>query len=74
MEDKKYLYKRNNIWWVKVAVPKSQRDKFGYDLRQTTGKSDLNEARSVRNHIVESLKSKFSETEKYVKYLVVNMP
>ena len=32
MEDKKYLYKRNNIWWVKVAVPKSQRDKFGYDL------------------------------------------
>ena len=66
MEDKKYLYKRNNIWWVKVAVPKSQRDKFGYDLRQTTGKSDLDEARSVRDHIVESLKSKLSESENYI--------
>ena len=63
MEDKKYLYKRNNIWWVKVAVPKSQRDKFGYDLRQTTGKSDLDEARSVRDHIVESLKSKLLNTK-----------
>ena len=39
--DKKYLFKRNNIWWVKVAVTKRYREELGYDLRQTTGEKDL---------------------------------
>ena len=42
--DKKYLFKRNNIWWVKVAVPKRYREDLGYDLRQTTGEKDLEKA------------------------------
>ena len=59
MEDKKYLFKRNNTWWVKVAVPKSLRNEFGFDLRQTTGESNLEDALKYRDKIVESLKSKF---------------
>ena len=47
--DKKYLFKRNSIWWVKVAVPKKFRSEFGYDLRQTTGEKDLDKALLVRD-------------------------
>ncbi|MEC7465512.1 MAG: FAD-dependent oxidoreductase [Pseudomonadota bacterium] len=57
--DKKYLFKRNSIWWVKVAVPKKFRSEFGYDLRQTTGEKDLDKALLVRDSIVSNLKSKF---------------
>ena len=32
--DTKYLFKRNNTWWVKVAVPRSLRKSLGYDLRR----------------------------------------
>ena len=49
--DKKYLFKRNNIWWVKVAVPKRYREELGYDLRQTTGEKDLEKALLVRDII-----------------------
>ena len=41
MSDKKYLFKRNNVWWVKLAVPLSLRSELGYDLRKTTGEKDL---------------------------------
>ena len=44
MSKNKYLYKRHNTWWVKLSVPKTLRDKLGYDLRQTTGTSNLDEA------------------------------
>lgn len=66
MEDKKYLFKRNNIWWVKVAVPKSLKDELGFDLRQTTGESDLQEALKVRDKIVQALKSKFDKNNKEI--------
>ena len=57
--DKKYLFKRNSIWWVKVAVPSKFREQFGFDLRQSTGEKDLNKALIVRDGIVSDLKSKF---------------
>ena len=57
--DKKYLFKRTSIWWVKGAVPKKFRSEFGYDLRQTTGEKDLDKALLVRDSIVSNLKSKF---------------
>ena len=44
MSDKKYLFKRNNVWWVKLAVPLSLRSELGYDLRRTTGEKDLDKA------------------------------
>ena len=57
--DKKYLFKRNSIWWVKVAVPSKFREQFGFDLRQSTGERDLDKALLVRDGIVSDLKSKF---------------
>ena len=42
--DTKYLYKRNNVWWVKLAVPSALRSKLGYDLRKSTGQTDVEKA------------------------------
>ena len=44
--DTRYLFKRYNTWWVKVAVPKNLRDELGYDLR-----------RSLKTHELEKLKN-----------------
>ena len=56
MSKNKYLYKRHNTWWVKLSVPKTLREKLGYDLRQTTGTSDLDEAISKRDQIVQEFR------------------
>ena len=58
--DKKYLFKRNNVWWVKLAVPVYLRDKFGFDLRKSTGEKDLEKALLVRDSIISEFKAKFS--------------
>ena len=58
--DKKYLFKRNNVWWVKLAVPVYLRDKLGFDLRKSTGEKDLEKALLQRESIVSEFKSKFS--------------
>ena len=57
--DKKYLFKRNNVWWVKLAVPFHLRDKLGFDLRKSTGEKDLEKALLIRDGIISELKSKF---------------
>ena len=59
--DKKYLFKRNNVWWVKLAVPVYLREKLGFDLRKSTGEKDLEKALLVRDSIVSEFKSKFSK-------------
>ena len=59
MSDKKYLYKRNNVWWVKLAVPLSLRSELGYDLRRTTGEKDLDKAIPIRDKIIEEFKTEF---------------
>ena len=59
--DKKYLFKRNNVWWVKLAVPLHLRDKLGFDLRKSTGEKTLDKALLKRDIILNDLKSKFSE-------------
>ena len=56
MSKNKYLYKRHNTWWVKLSVPKTLRDKLGYDLRQTTGTSNLDEAIIKRDQIVQEFR------------------
>ena len=58
--DKKYLFKRNNVWWVKLAVPVYLRDKLGFDLRKSTGEKDLEKALLVRDSILSEFKAKFS--------------
>ena len=57
--DTKYLYKRNNVWWVKLAVPSALRSELGYDLRKSTGQTDVEKAISARENIIAELKKKF---------------
>tara|TARA_B100000614_G_scaffold262758_1_gene298288 strand:+ start:120 stop:1544 length:1425 start_codon:yes stop_codon:yes gene_type:complete len=59
--DKKYLFKRNNVWWVKLAVPVYLRDKLGFDLRKSTGEKDLDKAIHMRDSIISELKLKFQD-------------
>ena len=30
-DDTKYLFKRDKVWWVKLAVPRPLRGDLGYD-------------------------------------------
>lgn len=54
--DKRYLFKRHNTWWVKVAVPKEVRNKLGYDLRQSLKTHDILKAQEERWEIVKSFR------------------
>ena len=65
--DKKYLFKRNNVWWVKLAVPLHLREELGFDLRKSTGEKDLEKALLARDVIISELKSKFSPNSKEVR-------
>ena len=61
--DTRYLFKRYNTWWVKVAVPRTLRNQLGYDLRQSLKTHNLEEAQDLRWEIIESLKHKIEETK-----------
>ncbi len=52
MSDTRYLFKRDQTWWVKVAVPRTLRDVLGYDLRRSLQTSDLEAARVARDAVV----------------------
>ena len=45
--DTRYLFKRYNTWWVKVAVPKNLRDELGYDLRRSLKTHELEKAKAA---------------------------
>jgi 2-oxoglutarate ferredoxin oxidoreductase subunit alpha len=53
----KYLFKRNETWWVKVAVPRSLRKTLGYDLRRSLHTHDLEEAREARWAVADELRA-----------------
>ena len=59
--DNKYLFKRNNTWWVKVAVPRSLRKSLGYDLRRSLHTQDIEAAREARWQAVEEFRSKIDK-------------
>jgi 2-oxoglutarate ferredoxin oxidoreductase subunit alpha len=59
--DTKYLFKRNNTWWVKVSVPRSLRKSLGYDLRRSLHTHDIEAAREARWAAVEELRGKIDE-------------
>jgi 2-oxoglutarate ferredoxin oxidoreductase subunit alpha len=59
--DTKYLFKRNNTWWVKVSVPRSLRKTLGYDLRCSLHTHDIEAAREARWAAVEEFRSKIKE-------------
>ena len=56
--DTRYLFKRYNTWWVKLAVPRTLREELGYDLRESLKTHDLEKAKELRWEVVESLKKK----------------
>ena len=55
--DTKYLFKRHNTYWVKVAVPKDLRKELGFDLRASLHTHELSEAQKLRDAVVEGFKS-----------------
>lgn len=58
--DTRYLFKRGDIWWVKISVPPTLRDEFGYDLRRSLHTRDLTEARIARELIVPELRDEIA--------------
>jgi len=56
--DTRYLFKRYNTWWVKLAVPRTLRDQLGYDLRESLKTHDLEKAKELRWEVVDNLKNK----------------
>ena len=61
--DTRYLFKRYNTWWVKVAVPKTLREELGYDLRRSLKTHDLDKAQELRWQVVENLKAKIAQAK-----------
>lgn len=59
--DTKYLFKRDQTWWVKVAVPRTLRDMLGYDLRRSLRTTGLETARQLRDPVVDELRNKIKE-------------
>ena len=61
--DTRYLFKRYNTWWVKLAVPKNLRGDLGYDLRRSLKTHDLKTAQDLRWEVVEQLRSKIEQAK-----------
>lgn len=61
MTDTKYLFQRQQIWWVKVAVPRILREVLGYDLRRSLHTHDIDEARAARDQIVGELRQQIAD-------------
>jgi 2-oxoglutarate ferredoxin oxidoreductase subunit alpha len=62
--DTKYLFKRNETWWVKVAVPRTLRKMLGYDLRKSLHTHDLEQAREARWPVAEELRATIEKARK----------
>ena len=67
MEDAKYLFKRDQTWWVKVAVPRTLRGALGYDLRRSLHTQDLEEAKAVRDTAVPELRQKIDDAREQLR-------
>ncbi|MAE97009.1 MAG: ferredoxin-NADP reductase [Deltaproteobacteria bacterium] len=61
MSDTKYLFKRDQTWWVKITVPRTLRDVLGYDLRRSLHTSDLEAARAARAEVVAEFRGRIAE-------------
>jgi 2-oxoglutarate ferredoxin oxidoreductase subunit alpha len=59
--DTKYLFKRDNTWWVKLAVPRQLRSLLGYDLRRSLYTRDIDVAREARWDAIEEFRNKIDE-------------
>ncbi len=65
--DTKYLFKRHNTYWVKVAVPKDLRKELGFDLRTSLHTHELSVAQKLREAVVEDFRSKIFAAKENLK-------
>ena len=65
--DTKYLFKRHNTYWVKVAVPKDLRKELGFDLRISLHTHELSVAQKLREAVVEDFRSKIFAAKENIK-------
>ncbi len=61
MEETRFLFRRDQTWWVKIAVPRTLRDTLGYDLRESLHTHNLEEARAARDTVVSGLRQKIRD-------------
>ena len=61
--DTRYLFKRYNTWWVKLAVPKDLREQLGYDLRRSLKTHELKTAQDLRWEVVDQLRNKIDRAK-----------
>jgi len=59
--DTKYLFKRDNTWWVKLAVPRPLRGALGYDLRRSLHTQDIDTAREARWEAIEEFRAEIEK-------------
>ncbi len=59
--DKKYLFKRDKTWWVKLSVPRPLRDALGYDLRRSLHTHDIEAAREARWAAIEEFRGEIEK-------------
>jgi len=62
--DTKYLFRRDKMWWVKIAVPKPLRGALGHDLRKSLHTHDLEEAREARWAVADELRAIIENAQK----------
>lgn len=61
MDDTKYLFQRNQTWWVKVAVPRTLREALGYDLRRSLHTESLEGAIAARDAVVAEFRQRIRD-------------
>ncbi len=61
MQDTKYLFQRNQVWWVKLAVPRTLRDVLGYDLRRSLHTRSLTAAVAARGAVLDELRQEIKD-------------
>ena len=62
--DTRYLFKRYNTWWIKLAVPINLREELGYDLRRSLKTHDLKTAQELRWEAVDQLRGKIEKAKR----------
>jgi 2-oxoglutarate ferredoxin oxidoreductase subunit alpha len=55
--DNRYLFKRDNTWWVRLDVPRQLRGVLGDDLRRSLNTTDVEAARDARWAAIEEFHS-----------------
>ena len=62
--DKSYLWKRHNIYWVRVRVPDKVRSIIGKsELSRNLYTSDLSKANNIKHSVIAEFKKEISRAE-----------